>query len=39
MRRVTTGLDYFLIFDGLRLPRGYARAESRMTTLARIESC
>jgi hypothetical protein len=39
MHTVTTGLDYFLILDALSLPRRYARPESRMTILARIESC
>jgi len=39
MQRLTTGLDYFLILDALSLPRRYAIPESRMTILARIESC
>ena len=38
MQRVTTGLDYVLILDDFGLPRRYARPESRMTILARIES-
>ena len=39
VQRVTAGLDYFLILDVLSLPRRYARPESGLTILARIESC
>ena len=36
--RVTASLDYFLILDALSLPPGYARPESRLPIVARIES-